>query len=263
MPIQIPLSETQVLNGTASNSVRHAGSSAEGQRSSKKQQGKHTKQDLLGFIVDCGRALRLAAEGSGKGLETAIAQASITLREQFSASYQDKKFPLLNELSLREDASGESPRSLAEMFLWKQGDWLKYKNFCKQYIGSGTSTGNDVVIYAFARHLKDPHGSPIFDQHALRAVWALGLLSSSEEADAKAWLTKTGRKSKALEWKANGGGANGLRCYEHYKRATNSLLENVAGMRRGAVMNELDKLLMPLGQRIKMHADLRDLCRKG
>ena len=131
------------------------------------------------------------------------------------------------------------------------GRWKVYRQFCEYYAASNPkSKGTDVVFYAFARHLKDK-SNPIYDQHALRALWCVdGGLSAKQRQICKGLLLGQPReKEKDVQWKSILGGAeaeaeNGYRIY--CKR-----LGRLCGDSGSPTPDELDKLLMPLGQAIK------------
>lgn len=81
---------------------------------------------------------------------------------------------------------------MAEALLWKMGKWTAYKNFVRHYQSEEklTSTG-DVVFAAFTRHLRDS-SNPIYDQHALRAMWAINSrLSTAEQLMCRKALFKS------------------------------------------------------------------------
>lgn len=60
--------------------------------------------------------------------------------------------------------------------MWKQGEWSKYKSFLEYFNNKKLVKDDNEVINvhsAFARHLQNPEQYPIYDQHALRAIWAI------------------------------------------------------------------------------------------
>ena len=83
------------------------------------------------------------------------------------------------------------------------GKWNVYKDFVNNYNSTGPLTKTtDVVFAAFAKHLKDRF-NPIYDQHALRAMWAINTkLDAQEKEKCKSALFKSKGKDKG-NWKAN------------------------------------------------------------
>ncbi|MDT8386767.1 MAG: hypothetical protein RQ736_04595 [Thiogranum sp.] len=78
-------------------------------------------------------------------------------------------------------------RRIAEALLWKMGKWNIYKDFVNNYNSSDSlAKKTDVVFAAFAKHLRDS-ANPVYDQHALRAMWAINAnLVSQEKEQCKA-----------------------------------------------------------------------------
>jgi len=138
-----------------------------------------------------------------------------------------------------------APSNLAEALLWKMGKWGVYKDFVANYRArSPKFRKTDVVFAAFARHLKD-ESNPIYDQHALRAMWAINPNVTPEDASrCRAVLFKSKGNSKD-RWKATLSGAETISCYDWYV----SQLEVISSGR--VSKSDLDKLLMPLGQALK------------
>lgn len=144
---------------------------------------------------------------------------------------------------------GNEPSSLAEALLWKMGKWKVYRQFCKYYAeSSAKSKGTDVVFYAFARHLKY-NSNPIYDQHALRALWCIDEGMSDEEREICKGLlfVKPREKVKDVQWKSILAGAEAENGYRIYCERLGVL----CGDGGSPTPDELDKLLMPLGQAIK------------
>ena len=139
----------------------------------------------------------------------------------------------------------QAPSNLAEALLWKMGKWRVYKDFVANYrAGSPRFQKTDVVFSAFAKHLKD-ESNPIYDQHALRAMWAINPNVTPEDASrCRAVLFKSKGKGKD-RWKATLSGADTISCYDWYV----SELEVISSGR--VSKSSLDKLLMPLGQALK------------
>lgn len=170
-----------------------------------------------------------------------MVESSIQTLSVLGNIYKDDSFPKLLNTENFTDTSGNSPNSLAEALLWKLGKWKSYKKFAKQYTGEISEPSNsDVVFYAFAKHLKNKD-DPIYDQHAIRALWAIcGCLTDGEKSECKNLLM-----NKKGEWKDAGSGGSAVECYNIFKKHLNELVKG------GATKAEIDRLLMPLGQAIK------------
>jgi hypothetical protein len=182
-------------------------------------------------------------------LQTAIASGSLTGKAVRSAtrelsavgySYRDDTFPPLSTTRPLKDTSSNSPQSLAEAMLWKLGKWKSYKKFAATYATQdSTPSKTDVVFFAFAKHLRDRQ-NPIYDQHALRALWAICEdLGKAERKKCRALLFNT--------WKSVGSGSNSIDCYALFVKHVRRLVS----VEHGASMAELDRLLMPLGKALK------------
>lgn len=157
--------------------------------------------------------------------------------------YDDKKFPPLKGTENFVDTSGDTPSNLAEALLWKLGKWQSYKDFAANFTKDDSEpTKQNVVFFAFARHLKYKK-NPIYDQHAIRALWAIcGKLTSAERKKCKTLLFD--RKGK---WKRGGSGAVTIACYKLFVRHINGLVS----LDKSITIGLIDRLLMPLGQAIK------------
>jgi len=157
--------------------------------------------------------------------------------------YDDVRFPDLEDTENYTDSSGKSPSSLAEALLWKLGKWESYKNFAAYYMDdSSTPKQTDVIFFAFARHLKD-RSNPIYDQHALRALWAIsGDFTEAETSCCRALLFH-----RHDAWKQVASGSTSLHCYTIFVKRVKTL---TTGTPRPS-LREIDRLLMPLGQAIK------------
>ncbi len=155
--------------------------------------------------------------------------------------YDYETFPKLENTDNFINDSAETPRNLAEALLWKLGKWKSYKKFAMQYSENNSQpTDSDVVFFAFAKHLKNAN-NPIYDQHAIRAMWAIcGNLTADEKAKCKRLLMNTRE-----EWKEAGSGSSAVDCYNIYVRHLNDMVK------AGATKREIDLLLMPLGQALK------------
>ena len=186
------------------------------------------------------------------GLQKAIARGRInkgTVENAIKAladlgyRYDDNRFPTLRSTENFADTSGETPSNLAEALLWKLGKWPSYKDFTKNYTNDGAKpTKQNVVFFAFARHLKDKK-NPIYDQHAIRALWAIcGKLTTNERKKCKTLLFDGNGK-----WKQVGSGSATIECYKLFVRHINHLVT----LDNNVTKSEIDRLLMPLGQAIK------------
>jgi len=156
-------------------------------------------------------------------------------------SYDTEKFPELLNLPLPLGQVGDSPTNLAEALLWKLGKWNTYKTFAKNYNNKNlkVSTEGGIVLSAFAKHLQD-NKNPIYDQHTIRALWAVYPFNQEESSLCKKLLF-----DQKENWKAVGSGDDGS-CYELFVRQLDEICT------RNKIDNKiLDKLLMPLGQALK------------
>jgi hypothetical protein len=161
--------------------------------------------------------------------------------------YDYERFPALVGTENFTDTSGETPSSLAEALLWKLGKWKSYKKFSANYMDEDAkATKQDVVFFAFVKHLKDKN-NPIYDQHAIRALWAIcGKLTDDESKKCKSLLFDGKNK-----WKQAGSGGDTIECYELFVKHIGDLV----AVSNGATKGEIDRLLMPLGQAIKKATD--------
>lgn len=160
--------------------------------------------------------------------------------------YLHDKFPELKNTTALTDTSGGTPASLAEALLWKLGKWKVYKKFAADYMAESPSpTRTGVVLYAFLKHLKESE-EPIYDQHALRGLWAVcSNLTESEQAICKSVLV-----DGEGQWKKAGSGSDTIECYELFRRHVKALTSGSDS----PSLKELDRLLMPLGQALKRAA---------
>lgn len=208
------------------------------------------KKDLKRVITTLQRAV---ANG---GITKAVVDSATAELSNLGHSYQDDRFPSLGDTTNFDSAVGANPANLAEALIWKMGKWNVYRSFVAYYKASdGRPTNTDVVFFAFAKHLKDPN-NPIYDQHAMRALWAICThMSAEERKKCKSLLfTRQGR------WKQNAAGAATIECYALFLRYIDDLVTGIAGSNK----RELDRLLMPLGKAIKKSTDsyeqFRRLC---
>ena len=177
------------------------------------------------------------------GLDKAAIEEATKELAKLGYQYDDDRFPPLVGTENFSNNSSDSPQHLAEALLWKLGKWKAYKKFCENYAAEQpVPTKTDVVFYAFAMHLKDKN-NPIYDQHAVRSLWAIfGKLTADERQKCKSLLFDTKKK-----WKQSGTGKSAIDCYSIFVKYVNDLV-SASG---GASKSELDRLLMPLGQAIK------------
>lgn len=190
------------------------------------------------------------------GIELGTLKKAVADLSRLGYQYDHALFPDLENTENYTDSIGESPSNLAEALLWKLGKWKSYKRFASYYMDTClTPTQTDVVFYAFARHLKD-RNNPIYDQHAIRALWAIcGNLSDAEKSSCRSLLF-----DRHDRWKQVGSGSVTIECYAIYVRHVRTLMIGS----HGPSLTELDRLLMPLGQAIKKttstYADFQRLC---
>lgn len=169
--------------------------------------------------------------------------------------YNNDQYPALRDTTTFQASQGETPENLAEALLWKMGKWKVYTQFRSDYRNETMTQlpKKRVVFFAFARHLRNP-SNPIYDQHALRALWAIYPLSDTEKGYCKSVLVRQNG-----QWKTSGGGQHAAACYELYVKYVTALTTD-----SGPNLTELDRLLMPLGQAIKelteTYADFKRLC---
>ena len=181
--------------------------------------------------------------------------SSIGTLAKLGYEYNYDIFPRLSDTEKFADRSGETPGDLAEALIWKLGKWKSYKNFCKKFSEADSQPSNtDVVFFAFGRHLKNKD-NPIYDQHAIRALWAIcKSLSQEEQSKCKKLLM-----NKKNEWKSAGTGSSAIDCYNIFKMHLDEIVKG------GSSKSDLDRLLMPLGQAIKRssknYSEFMNLCK--
>lgn len=176
--------------------------------------------------------------------EEAVRYATTKLAEEHY-KYDSTLFPPLPSSEHWVVPSLKGPESLAEALLWKMGKWTIYKSFVEHFRNSDSEPKNtDVVFYAFAKHLSNQN-KPIYDQHALRALWAIDVTLSSAEVR----MCRTLLAKKNGEWKSIASGANAPSGYKLYANRVTQLSS------LGSSLGDLDKLLMPLGQALKDHTN--------
>lgn len=210
------------------------------------QQLKRLVQSLQGTIKD----------GSLNSSGIKFATESLT---SIGYQYNANLYPELSIDANLSSTISDSPNSLAEALLWKMGKWNIYRDFVNNYNSdSALVRKSDVVFSAFAKHLKNSN-SPIYDQHTLRAMWAINTnLTPKHRMQCKSVLIKSKGEKKG-EWKSTLSGSETIACYELYVAQLNELASNSLSK------STLDKLLMPLGQALKFYTKNYDqfsfLCR--
>lgn len=207
-------------------------------------------ESIKKIILDLRQQISSKAKLTKKNVDDAISQLSKINDGKYKYKY--KLFPALKDNHNWGDASTDSPQTLAEALLWKMGSWEKYKNFSEYYLANASENkGTDVVNFAFAKHLRD-NKLPIFDQHALRSLWAIDSELDSEMCKS---ILFTGDK-----WKPSASGTQYNNCYDSFVTRMNLITAGENGLINGY----LDKLLMPLGKAIKdntkSYADFQNLC---
>ena len=159
--------------------------------------------------------------------------------------YDDERYPNLAHRGEYVARRSDYPVSLAEAYIWKRGDWKKYRNFCEYYSmeGAPDKERSAPVFFYFARHLADKNNA-IYDQHGLRAAWALssGTVPDMEEKLKEALLTRE------KKWQKSGKAKAMHECHEFYVEFIDSIVKKSAPLTR----EELDHFLMPLGKAIKI-----------
>ncbi len=210
-----------------------------------------TKESPLGKLI-----ASLQKRISDGGLDKAGITDATEQLAKLGYQYDEESFPPLVDTEKFSNISADSPQDLAEALLWKLGKWKAYKKFCENYAAEQPlPTKTDVVFYAFAMHLKDK-SNPIYDQHAIRSLWAIdGKLTDEEGKKCKSLLF-----DKMNTWKQSGTGKSAIDCYSIFVKHVNDLIS----VSEGASKSELDRLLMPLGQAIKestkTYAEFDALC---
>jgi hypothetical protein len=211
-----------------------------------KTQAKDDRQAIAELVLRLRNAIT-----RGAAISAAIKCATDELRG-LGYVYDSNKFPALQQHYDIIDPTKAAPTTLSEALLWKLGRWDAYLGFLEHFATDDDPGNGDIVFYAFAQHLRD-RNTPIFDQHVLRAIWAIGNLTDEESKRCRSFLMDGNS-----EWKESGKGPEGVACYDLFLRRMSKLRE------LGASNSQLDKLLMPLGQALKDQtnnfADFLSLC---
>ena len=192
-----------------------------------------TLADLIGYLQSSVANKKLTLE--------VINDAKGKLSRLGFKQYDLKKFPKLSGTASFSGEVSSSPQTLAEALLWKLGKWTSYQTFVKNFNDKNlkVSSQGGVVFSAFAKHLQD-NENPIYDQHAIRALWAICKFTEQESKKCKSLLFD-GRG----DWKDAGSGDDGS-CYEIFIKYVRKLCDD-----KKLSNDDLDRLLMPLGQAIK------------
>ena len=179
-----------------------------------------------------------------------LATRAITRLRDHEYAYNNEKFPRLVNTPALKGECPDRPRSLAEALLWKIGKWNAYRNFVNFHARDLELPQNaqSAVFEAFALHLKDPNSNPIFDQHTLRALWAILQFSAGEAENCRGFLVDGDGK-----WRTVGASAYSIACYKLFRNQVRDLETSGLG-----ALDTIDKLLMPLGQALKECISPRD-----
>jgi len=213
------------------------------------------------------------SDGKSEGSQKKVITWDIDKKNPYR--YQRRKYPTITFDPNATHSYDQGPTTLAEALLWKLGRWNDYCRFVDDFNTSPEPEEFEVrlayesriVFVAFTRHLKNQKDTPIFDQHALRALWAVSEnLQKAKLKDNKRGTTKTIRKdvgekfsveryltNTSGKWEETGPPqGTRLECYEQFK----SEIEQVVGRRPDVTAPRLDRLLMPLGKALKDYSSL-------
>jgi hypothetical protein len=205
--------------------------------------------ELIGALRGQVRKSRLDAQAVANATASLVAISP-------EYEYDMARFPQLPVDRPWKNEGNPAPTSLAEALLWKMGKWKVYTQFRDYHANpEATSKETDVVFYGFAHHVRDS-ANPIYDQHALRALFAIDAgLNQDDREVCRSLLFKTPREEAGnrpaaqgrVEWKSILGGRNARKGYALYC----SRIRELCSGRDAPTGDALDKLLMPLGQAIK------------
>ena len=178
-------------------------------------------------------------------LNAEVVQVSTSTLAKHNYEYDATLFPSLPSNHQWTVPQPTQPESLAEALLWKMGKWKIYQSFVAHYGNpSSMPKKTDVVFYAFAKHLQS-EANPIYDQHALRALWAIDANLSPQQAS----ICRSLLAKRDGTWKSIANGSNTYAGYQLY-------VERIALLGNSSVsLGALDKLLMPLGQALKENTE--------
>ncbi len=165
-------------------------------------------------------------------------------------TYDQDKYPTLNYEVINKATEPQiptNPSTLADAYIWKQGNWKKYTDFIKFFKNKTEEVSGEAAVFkAFAKHIRDPQNVPIFDQHAFRAI--LGIFQENNQEE---WGTsESGYEylvNKSGEWHDDQNTRNHYseRAYQFYFAKINRLMESCDNL------SLIDRLLMPLGKALK------------
>jgi hypothetical protein len=172
-----------------------------------------TLRDLITSLQDAVKGEKLS--------RTRLREAAKDLGRLGFKQYDTDKFPRLGyNATFGPGKPGKAPRDLAEALLWKLGKWKTSQSFVTSFNDPRlkVSAKGGVVFSAFAKHLQDPK-NPIFDQHALRAVWAIcGLTKQEEEHCCSMLFDQSGK------WKRSPSGDDAS-CYQIFVNHVRALCD--------------------------------------
>ncbi len=196
----------------------------------------HDFNSILGTIVTTLR--KCIQEGT---FDASVVYSATNKLAEHRYKYDTELFPALPSDYSWAIPELSAPESLAEALLWKMGKWNIYKSFAAYYSSpSSLPKSTDSVFYAFAKHLQNPE-KPIYDQHALRALWAIDAKLTPDQANiCYSLLVK-----RDGTWKPIISGSKTKAGYDLYIERITALVKD------GVTLGELDRLLMPLGQALK------------
>lgn len=139
--------------------------------------------------------------------------------EKNGFSYDANKFPEVDYSAIAKGCSTDRPSTLAEAMIWKLGRWSAYVRFRKNFqAASPEPTSTDVVLFAFSKHLKDPDNNPIYDQHVVRALWAITREKGMKHKLQSLLFHQNGK------WKESSSGKTAICCYHWYVNTLRGLL---------------------------------------
>lgn len=188
---------------------------------------------------------RLQVRVSSRNLDAPVVSRETASLAALGYKYDDKRYPRLGMETNPTTEIGESPSNLAEALLWKMGKWVSYNNFVASYANSERpATARNIVFSAFAKHLRNRETVPIYDQHALRAVFAICCLNLEEMKVCQSALVK-----RDGDWKASISGKDSTACYRTFTEQIAKLCS--FKVECPVTLDNLDRLLMPLGQALK------------
>lgn len=209
------------------------------------------KGDLKALIKELRREVRLCCNPTNAMSAENFSSFSDYLAEITPYKHDKDKYPPLVFMGPEEYSLGEEPETLAQLYIWKRGDWSKFENFVGYYLDRDLDEPpkKGAVNFAFAHHLKSRGKLPIFDQHSARALWAIMGNSRPKWRNYQDYLFY-----KPTHWRTE---SEYLQVYLQASCYRDFLedMEYLAGGCDDLVSQyaAADKLLMPLGKAIKEH----------